>query len=102
MYAVHHSAKLEMINLEHAHRRAHAAQMRDLDPLSGHPVRRAASIAVRHRLALAGATILLMLSMVASAFATGGGGQSGAGAQSGGTSAGGAEACVQVGRRIAC
>lgn len=102
MYAVHHSARLEMINLEHAHRRTHAAQMRDLDPLSGHPVRRATSIAIRHRVALAGATVLLMLSMVATAFAAGGSGQSGAGAESGGTSAGGGEACVQVGRRIAC
>ncbi|MDQ3881280.1 MAG: hypothetical protein M3295_09455 [Chloroflexota bacterium] len=102
MYAVHHTAKLTMINIEHAQRRAHAARMRELDQWSGHPVRRAAGLAIRHRVALAGATVLLMLSMVATALASGGG-EAGAGAQAGGgTSVGGGDACVTVGRRTLC
>ena len=72
MYAVHHTSSLQMINVEQAQRRAHSELVRQATGHDETPRQRVARMAMRHRLALAGATALLMVGMVATAFPGGG------------------------------
>lgn len=98
MYAVNHTSNLQMINVEQAHRRAHSEQIRQLTTANGlSPRARVTRVALRHKLAVAGATAVLMLGMVATAFATGGGSPTASAADSGS-----GQACVQLGRVTVC